>query len=97
MQVRMLIDVSGTFHNIDAGVRRGDVVDVDDATGARYMQHGIAEHFDTDTGGEESAVLDTAGAESAVVPPKRRGGRPKKQPDWHDEKAPGWSEGNPQQ
>lgn len=94
MQVRMLIDVSGTFHNIDAGVCRGDVVDVDDATAERYVQHGIAELLDV--GGEESAVLDASGAESAVT--KRRGGaRKKKQPDWHDEKAPGWSEGNPQQ
>lgn len=93
MQIRMLIDVSGTFHNIDAGVRRGDIVDVDDATAARYVQHGIAEHVDA--GGEESAVLDAPGAESAVA--KRRGApRKKKQPDWHDEKAPGWSEGNPQ-
>lgn len=92
MQVRMLIDVSGTFHNIDAGVCRGDVVDVDDATAARYFQHKIAEPLDAG-GGEESAVLDTAGAESAVVKP--RGGRRKRQPDWTDEKAPGWSEGNP--
>jgi hypothetical protein len=43
MKVRMLIDVGGTFHNVAGGVKRGDVVEVDDDNARRYMQLGYAQ------------------------------------------------------
>jgi hypothetical protein len=39
----MLIHITGTFHNIDGGVRPGDVVDVDDQSGINYCMSGYAE------------------------------------------------------
>jgi hypothetical protein len=88
----MRIDVAGAFHNVDAGVKRGDIVDVDDASAARYIALGYAEPVD-DHPGEEAAVLEPE-TESAVA--KRRG-RKKKPPEWDDENAPGWSEVEQQQ
>lgn len=90
MRVKMRVDVTGTFHNMDAGVRRGDIVDVDEATALRYIHNGIAERVEA--GIEESAVLASV-AESATV---RRRVRQKRPADWHEEGASGWSEGNPQ-
>lgn len=39
----MRLAVEGGFHNIDAGVKVGDVVEVDDVEGARYCALGYAE------------------------------------------------------
>ena len=42
MKIRMKIDIPLLFHNID-GVKRGDIVEVDDANAARYCSLGYAE------------------------------------------------------
>jgi hypothetical protein len=86
----MRISVTGSFHNIDGGVERGQVVDVDEPTAHRYIRNGIAEPVEAEV--EESAVL-TPVAESAVVKsPRGRPKRVKPPAEWHDEKAPGWKE-----
>lgn len=89
MRIRLRHDVTGSFHGIDGGMARGTVIDVDEYDAARYVKTGTAEYV-----AEESAVLPEQ-SESATV--KRRRVRSKKQPDWHEESAPGWSEGNPKQ
>lgn len=43
MKIRMKIDVGGMFHGNPAGVKRGDEVDVDEATGLRYIANDYAE------------------------------------------------------
>lgn len=43
MKIRLRRDITGTFHGIDGGLKRGDVVEVDDANGARYCKLGYAE------------------------------------------------------
>lgn len=89
MRIRLL-GVTGTFHGID-NVQPGQVVDIDQFNALRYIKLGIAEPVG-DEHAEESAVL-TPPVETATA---RRRTRPKKKPDWRDESAPGWSEGNPQ-
>lgn len=42
MKIRMKRDVEGAFHGLP-GVKFGDVVEVDDANGARYCALGYAE------------------------------------------------------
>jgi hypothetical protein len=42
VKIRMKTGVSGTFHGYN-GVDRGDVVDVDEANGLRYILNGMAE------------------------------------------------------
>jgi hypothetical protein len=42
VKIRMGMDVAGTFHGVDGGVKVGDVVDVDDENGARYCELGYA-------------------------------------------------------
>jgi hypothetical protein len=91
MRIRLLQMITGSFHGVDGGVARGQVVDVDDVSAARYVKSGVAELV---KGGEEHAVIDDTGVESAVVKPRR--GRPKKDPDWHEEKAPGWKDASPE-
>lgn len=87
MRIRLL-GVTGSFHGID-NVQPNQIVDIDEYNALRYIKNGIAEPVD---GVEESAVL-TPVVETATA---RRRTRPKKKPDWRDESAPGWSEGNPQ-
>lgn len=43
MKIRMKLSVAGSFHNIDAGVKVGDVVDIEDAEAHRYVALGYAE------------------------------------------------------
>lgn len=43
MKIRMLMNIGGMFHGIDGGVQRGDEVEVDDASGLRYIAAGYAE------------------------------------------------------
>jgi hypothetical protein len=88
MRIRMKETVTGAFHNIDGGVERGQVVDVEDVHALRYIAAGRAERVGKEPAEEESAVVEPEKVESAVV--KKRPGRPKKQPEWHDEHAPGW-------
>lgn len=88
MRIRMRQTVTGTFHGIDKGVERGQIVEVGDVDGERYIKNGLAEPVTA--GGEENAVLEPGNAETATV--KRRGGRPKKQPEWHDDDAQGFKE-----
>lgn len=90
MRIRLKQGVTGTFHNIDGGVEVGQVVDVDDVSAARYVKSGLAELVGDTV---ENAVIDTE-VESAVVKPRR--GRPKKQPEWDDEQAPGWKDASPE-
>lgn len=71
----MLQPVAGTFHGIDMGVQRGDVVEVGDEAD-RYIRIGLAEPVDR---GEERAVPDDDDDVEAAVP-KRGPGRPKKAP-----------------
>lgn len=82
MRIRMKIPVNGVFHNIVEGVRVGDVVDVDDDNGLRYIKLGYAELADQRGKPEvEHAVESSAKEERAVDPtePVKRGpGRPRK-------------------
>jgi hypothetical protein len=92
---------TGTFHGIDGGVTRGQVIDLDDDDAARYISSGMAEALPEPEPEEERAVIDTtpvtvtadAGltGEVETAVPKRRPGRPRKTPEWHDDNAPGWS------
>jgi hypothetical protein len=90
MRIRLLQMITGSFHGVDGGVEVGQLVDVDDISAARYVKSGLAELV---KGTEESAVVEPE-VESAVVKPRR--GRPKKQPEWHDEPAPGWKDSSPE-
>lgn len=92
MRIRILQMITGSFHGVDGGAEVGQVVDVDDFSAARYIKSGLAELV---KGTEESAVVEPDNVESAVVRP-RRGGRPKKSPEWHEEKAPGWKDASPE-
>jgi hypothetical protein len=93
VKIRLLETITGSFHNIDAGVVRGQVVDVEDVHALRYINAGLAERVGKEPA-EESAVIEPGKVESAVV--KKRTGRPKKQPDWHEEHAPGWKDASPE-
>jgi hypothetical protein len=90
VKIRLLQMITGSFHGVDGGVERGQVVDVDDVSAARYVKSGVAELV-KDV--EEHAVIDEE-SESAVVKPRR--GRPKKAPGWDDEHAPGWKDASPE-
>lgn len=80
MKIKLKISVSGTFHNIDGGVVVGQVVEVPDAEGERYIALGYAEavkggklseeHAVANFSKEERAVLDTdvVGASHGAVP-----------------------------
>jgi hypothetical protein len=58
MKVRMRINVEGGFHNIHDGVKRGDVVSIEnDETALRYCQHGYCQ---TDLKGELGAPFHPA-------------------------------------
>lgn len=83
-RIRLKIHVTGTFHGIEGGVPPGTIVDVSDFDADRYIRNHIAEYVDD---GKENAVLEPE-VETATV--KR--GRPKKQPEWHDDDAPGFKE-----
>ena len=80
MLIRMLSAVSGTFHGRDRGVQRGDVVEVGDADGLRYIKSGLAEAAPAVT---ESAVLPTPETVQSAVAKPRRG----KQATWHDDES----------
>jgi hypothetical protein len=88
VRIRMLYEVTGTFHGIEGGIPRGGVVDIDDVHAQRYIAAGAAKRAENEPAAveEESAVIEPE-TESAVVKPRR--GRPKKQPEWHDD-GPGW-------
>jgi hypothetical protein len=43
MKIKMKLDIHGMFHNMPAGVRRGDIVDIDDDNAARYCALGYAQ------------------------------------------------------
>jgi hypothetical protein len=96
LKIRLRHDVTGTFHGISGGVQRGQVVEVDDANGRRYIAAGLAESAAPKKDEvEEHAVVESAVVESAVV--KRGRGRPRRQPsEWADEGAPGWKDASPQ-
>ena len=90
MRIRMKMSVAGTFHNLLEGVSVGQIVDVDDENGQRYIDLGYAE-LANQTGkaskvehavqlsNEERAVLDTevVGASSKPVPQPRAPRPPK--------------------
>jgi hypothetical protein len=40
---RMLVSVEGTFHGLGGGVKRGDIVELDDASAKRYLAAGYIE------------------------------------------------------
>lgn len=66
LKIRMKISVTGTFHNNSAGVRIGDVVDVDDENGLRYIKLGYAEPLRSHRA-EEHAVASKINEERAVI------------------------------
>lgn len=84
-RIRLRIHVTGTFHGVEGGVLPGTIVEVSDFDAARYVKNCVAEYVPDD---EENAVVEPQ-VESAVV--KRRRTRPRKQAEWHDDSAPGWS------
>ena len=57
MRIKMKMDVAGSFHNIDGGVRAGQVVDVQpDEEAARYVALGYAEEVAKSAPKVEKAV-----------------------------------------
>jgi hypothetical protein len=82
MLIRMKIHVAGTFHGRVNGVNPGEIVDVDDASGARYCRLHYAdavvdrreERAVAPRGEERAAVAEDAPAEA----PRRGPGRPPK-------------------
>lgn len=86
-RIRLRIHITGTFHGIEGGVLPGTIVEVPDFDAARYVKNCVAEYVTQDE--EENAVVEPTQVESAVV--KRRRTRPRKQAEWHDDAAPGWS------
>jgi hypothetical protein len=90
-RIRLRTTVTGSFHGIEGGIERGQVVDVDDISAARYVKNGLAELVKETV---ESAVVEPEGVESALV--RRPRGRPRKQPEWDDEHAQGWKDASPQ-
>lgn len=70
MRIRMKIPVSGTFHNLTDGVRVGDIVEVDDDSGASYVKLGYAEEVEQPR--EERAVAPkTETATKPTVEPEK--------------------------
>lgn len=67
MKIRMKMTVQGTFHNIDGGVKVGDVVDIDDAEAERYIALGYAEKANQGGRTEEHAVQQFSEEERAVL------------------------------
>lgn len=43
MRVRLRAPISGTFHGIEGGVARGQIVDIDDDEAMRYIGLGLCE------------------------------------------------------
>jgi hypothetical protein len=96
MKIRMRQTITGTFHNIDAGVARGDIVDIDNDNANRYIKLGLAEPLDKPPV-EEHTTITSETVETAVPKPKTAGGRSRaKPPAWHDLDAPGWTNVDPQ-
>jgi hypothetical protein len=94
MKIRMKISINGTFHNIDGGVKVGDVVDIDEQSAANYVASGYAEaikpggqlseeHAVQQFSDEERAVLDTEiiGASNKPIPQPRTPRPPKVEPE----------------
>lgn len=100
MKIRFRYSVTGSFHGFDGGVERGEVVDVEDVHALRYVKFGMADRVGPVSSDkkleavEESAIIEPE-VESAVVKRTTRG-RPKKQPEWHDEQARGWKDASPE-
>ena len=104
MKIRMKMSVFGTFHNLDGGVKVGQVVDIDDAEAERYIALGYAEaanqgrrseeHAVAEFSEEERAVLSTevVGASQKVIPQPRH---PKPEPQAEPEVAPKRGPGRP--
>ena len=78
MKIRMKIDIEGAFHG-QSGVRRGDVVNVDDENGVRYCALGYAEPVVDRV--EERAVPPEPEKRAEVPEVKPRRGRPAKASD----------------
>lgn len=81
MKIKWKIGVSGTVHNREGGVKVGDVMDLEDAEGERYIRLGYAEavkpggklseeHAVAAFSNEERAILDTeiVGATNKPIP-----------------------------
>lgn len=96
MKIRMLTSISGTFHGISAGVKHGDVVDVDEFSALRYLKAGYAHPVkDEAKPVVETAVVPVEDVETAKLDapaevddkpqpldePKRGPGRPRHNPD----------------
>jgi hypothetical protein len=64
MKIRMLMTVAGAFHNIEGGVKLGDVVDVEAAEARRYCALGYAEMV----GGDEEHAFVVIRGEQATMP-----------------------------
>lgn len=68
MKIRMLMDVEGTFHGQDGGVKRGDVVDVDKESADNYIKLGYAEKATGKDGpADEAQLLQVATRSSEYV------------------------------
>jgi hypothetical protein len=78
MKIRMKIDVGGTFHGIDAGVKPGDIVDIEGWIAERYIANGYAEPYSKSAPPVEKAVLPQDDVETASldVPPDDDGPQP---------------------
>ena len=89
MKIRWKIPVAGAVHNHEGGVKPGDVMDVDDESGANYCAFGYAEEVKSHHKVEEpepEPEPEEEPEEEHAVPPKveehavmkRRPGRPRK-------------------
>jgi hypothetical protein len=70
------------------GVKVGDVLTLEEPRARCYVHTGWGEIL-PDEPPEERAVLEPGDAVETAVP-KRPPGRPRKEPAWHDDEAPGF-------
>lgn len=79
MKLRMKIDIGGTFHGRPEGVKRGDIVDVEDWIAERYIANDYAEPVSKSEAPVEKAVLPQDDVETASldVPPDDDDDEPK--------------------
>ena len=82
MRIKWLIAIGGTVEDRLDGVKPGDIMDVPDANGARYVAAGHAVEVAVTKAPppEEHAVADEPEAEKAVVAPNVVPKRPVKRP-----------------
>jgi hypothetical protein len=82
----MRVHISGTFCDDDRGAWPGKIIDVADEEAHRMVRVGQAELVEAR---EEQAVPEPSDLVETAIP-KKKVGRPRKAPEWHDDDAAGF-------